>query len=58
MMNYDIIEGCNLSELKERVNASILKGFIPIGGFVIDTDYNYYKQTMFNPEIQLEKSEI
>jgi len=58
MTNYDIVEGYSISELKERVNNSISKGFIPIGNFVIDENDDYYKQTMFNPEIQLERVEI
>ena len=49
MDNYDVVEGYNLTLLIERVNASIKKGFIPIGGVFIDSNDDYYKQTMFKP---------
>ena len=49
MTNYDVVEGHNLLELIEEVNTSIQKGFIPIGGVFIDSNDDYYKQTMFKP---------
>ena len=58
MEKYAIIEGYTLEKLKFRVNKAISKGYIPIGGFIIDKDDDYYKQTMFNPNIKLESTDI
>lgn len=57
-MKYKVVEGYDLEELTEEVNSKLKDGFIPIGGAFIDSHDDYYKQTMFNPEVKLEQVEI
>lgn len=52
MKKYDVVEGYSLEELIDEVNASIEKGFIPIGNVFVDEDDGYYKQTMFKPNVK------
>jgi len=60
MKNYDIIEGRDLIELINNVNESINNGFIPIGGVVLINDVSefIYKQTMFNPNVKIQRVNI
>jgi len=60
MGNYDIIEGRSLTELINNVNGSINNGFIPIGGVVLIDDVSefIYKQTMFNPNVKMQRVDI
>jgi len=58
MTNYDVVEGYSLRELIENVNASIERGFIPIGSVFIDENDDYYKQTMFDPNVKIGRYEV
>lgn len=58
MKKYDVVEGYSLEELIEEVNLKIKKGFIPIGGVFIDSNDDYYKQTLFRPNVKIEKTDV
>jgi len=58
MTNYDVIEGYGLQELIENVNASIERGFIPIGSVLVDENDGFYKQTMFDPNVKIGRYEV
>ena len=57
MTNYDIVKEYTLENLIDAVDEYIKKGYIPIGGVVMGKEGPYI-QTMFNPNVKIERVDI